>query len=296
MIGRKGRQGNLGMILLFLAPVLVLYTAFFFYPLIFTTMTSLMKWRGMGSKSFYGLGNYLKLLGEPTFLLAIRNNLIWALALGFVQVPLAALVAFILVRKPKGWKVLRTLYYLPNVISTVALAMVWVAMFNPQYGPINSILKFFGYTAKNWLGDPATALGSIVGQSVLYIGYFMIIILAAAMEIPVELFEAAQMDGATVFQQNRLITLPMVRGTLVTSVTLAMAFGMRHFESTFLMTQGGPAFSTSTLGIVLFLKMDALRYGEASALGMMLILFGTVLIVLIRKLLEGHDPLASSGL
>ncbi|MCX7027480.1 MAG: sugar ABC transporter permease [Spirochaetes bacterium] len=283
-------------ILAFLAPVLILYTAFFLYPLVFTAWTSLMKWKGIGSMSFYGLQNYVKLLSDPTFRLSIRNNMVWAAALGFIQVPLACLVALILVRQPKGWKLLRTLYYLPNVISTVALAMVWVAMYNPLYGPLNAILKTLGFQARNWLGDPATSLMSIIGQSVLYIGYFMIIILAAAMEIPVELFEAAQMDGATVFQQNKLITLPMIRGTLVTSVTLAMAFGMRHFESTFLMTQGGPAFSTSTMGIMLFLKMDALRYGEASAVGMILILLGTVAISLIRKLLEWRDPLWGSGL
>ncbi len=289
------KTGNKFRILAFLAPVMILYVAFFLYPLIFTAVTSMMKWRGVGTMSFNGLQNFTRVLGDPTFRLSVRNNLIWAAALGFIQVPLAGLVALILVRKPRGWKVLRTFYYLPNVISTVALAMVWIAMFSPQYGPINAILVKFGMTAKNFLGDPATALGSIIGQTVLYIGYFMIIILAAAMDIPVELYEAAQIDGASVLQQNTLITLPMIRGTLVTSMTLAMAFGMRHFESTYLMTGGGPAYATSTMGITLFLKMDALRYGEASAIGIILILLGTVVITLIRRLLEWRDPLSGSG-
>ncbi len=292
---RSNKNSTTLRILLFLAPVLVLYAAFFLYPLIFTAVTSMMKWRGIGSMSFFGFQNYTRVLSDPTFRLSIRNNLVWAAALGFVQVPLAGLVALILVRKPRGWKVLRTFYYLPNVISTVALAMVWIAMFSPQYGPINAILGKFGIEAKNWLGDPATALGSIIGQTVLYIGYFMIIILAAAMDIPLELYEAAQIDGASVFQQSTLITIPMIRGTLVTSMTLAMAFGMRHFESTFLMTGGGPAYATSTMGITLFLKMDALRYGEASAIGMILILMGTVVITLIRRLLEWRDPLAGKA-
>jgi raffinose/stachyose/melibiose transport system permease protein len=292
---RSKKNGNILRIMLFLTPVMILYAAFFLYPLVFTAVTSMMKWRGIGSMSFYGFQNYSRVLSDPTFRLSIRNNLIWAAALGFIQVPLAALVALILVRKPKGWKVLRTFYYLPNVISTVALAMVWIAMFSPQYGPINAILGRFGFAAKNWLGDPATALGSIIGQTVLYIGYFMIIILAAAMDIPIELYEAAEIDGASVLQQSTLITIPMIRGTLVTSMTLAMAFGMRHFESTFLMTGGGPAYSTSTMGITLFLKMDALRYGEASAIGMILILMGTVIITLIRRMLEWRDPLAGKA-
>jgi raffinose/stachyose/melibiose transport system permease protein len=288
--GRKGAGG--GRILLFLSPVLILYLAFFIYPLLFTAFTSLMKWRGIGSMSFFGLGNYAKILGEPTFRVAIRNNFLWALSLGLIQVPLAALAALILVRKPRGWKLLRTAYYLPNVISTVALAMVWSAVYNAQYGPLNALLEALGFERHSWLGDPATALGAIILQSILYIGYFMIIILAAAMDIPEELYEAAEMDGASVLRQSLSITLPMLRGTLVTSATLAMAFGMRHFETTFLMTQGGPAFSTMTMGIGLFFKMDALRYGEASAIGMMLIFLGTVLIVLIRRLLQWRDPLA----
>ena len=271
-------------IALFLAPVLILFGAFFLYPLVFTAWTSLMKWRGIGAMSFAWFQNYQKLIADDTFRLSIRNNLIWALALGFVQVPLAALVALILAREPRGWRLLRTLYYLPNVISTVALAMVWVAMYNPRYGAVNGILKAFGGQPRNWLGDPATALAAIIGESVLYIGYFMIIVLAGIMNIPGELYEAARIDGASVLQEERFITVPMLRGTLVTSITLAMAYGMRHFETSFLMTGGGPAYATSTMGIALFLKMDALRYGEASAAGMILILLGTVVLVVVRRL------------
>lgn len=293
MMKKRGNP-NGWKIALFLAPVLLLFGAFFLYPIIFTAWTSLMKWRGIGTMSFNWFQNYAKLLSDETFRLSIRNNVIWALALGFIQVPLAALAALILARGPRGWRLLRTLYYLPNVISTVALAMVWVAMYNAQYGAINGILKAFGLQGRNWLGDPSTALAAIAGQSVLYIGYFMIVILAGAMNIPLELYEAAKIDGANVLQEEMRITLPMLRGTLVTSVTLAMAYGMRHFEATFLMTGGGPAYSSSTMGIALFLKMDALRYGEASAAGMILILLGTLVIVLIRRLLGRDDPMSET--
>ena len=279
-------------IILFLAPVLILFCAFFLYPLVFTAWTSLLKWKGIGFAEFGGLANFAKLLTDETFLLSIRNNVLWALVLGFVQVPLATLVALILVRRPSGWRAVRTLLYLPNVVSGVALAMVWVALYNPQYGAFNALIKLAGGEARNWLGDPSTALAAVMLQAVLYIGYFMIIILAAAMNIPLELYEAAQIDGATSLQQDFLITLPMLRATLVTSATLAMAFGMRHFEASFLMTGGGPAYATSTMGIALFLKMDALRYGEASAAGMILIAMGTVVIVLLRRLFGRDDPMS----
>ncbi|HRY72117.1 MAG TPA: sugar ABC transporter permease [Spirochaetia bacterium] len=292
---KKRRNPNALKIALFLAPVLVLFAAFFAYPFVFTIAASLTKWRGIGAMRFIGFGNFGKLLGDQTFRLAIRNNVVWALASGFVQVPLAVLVALILAREPRGWKVLRTVYFLPNVISTVALAMVWTAMYNPQYGALNGLRELLGLEARNWLGDPATALPAVILQGVLYIGYFMIIILAAAMNIPRELYEAAEIDGATTLQQEFRITLPMLRGSIVTAMTLAMAYGMRHFEATYLMTGGGPAYSTTTMGIDLFLKMDALRYSEASAAGVILIVLGTVVIVGIRRLLGRTDPMAEAG-
>ncbi|MCA1948981.1 MAG: sugar ABC transporter permease, partial [Treponema sp.] len=225
--GCSGRNG-LG-IVVFLAPVLVLYAAFFIYPLFFIGFTSLMEWNGISSARFVGLENYGRLFSDATFKLGVRNNFIWAFASGFIQIPLATLVALILARKVRFWKFLRTLYFLPNVISAVALAMLWKAIYNPTYGLLNGFLALAGLGPHNWLGDTATALPAVIAQSVLYIGYFMIIILAAITTIPDSLYEAAEIDGASVIQQTFKITIPMITGTLVTSITLAMAYGMRHF-------------------------------------------------------------------
>lgn len=278
--------------ILFLLPVSIFFLLFFVYPFIFTIFTSFTNWRGIGSMKFNGLANYKKLLQDATFRKALGNNIIWSLCQGFIQVPLACLVAMILVRKPKGWQFLRTVYYLPNVISTVALAMVWVAIYNMN-GPLNFILiKVFGMEGRNWLGNPDTALVAVIFQTIIYIGYFMIVMLAAAMNIPASLYEAAKIDGAGTFRQELHITLPMLRGTLVTTMTLAMAYGMRHFESTFLMTGGGPAYSTTTMGIDLYLKMDALRYSEASTAGVFLIILGTIVISLLRKVFGKSDPMS----
>ncbi|NLE16426.1 MAG: sugar ABC transporter permease [Spirochaetales bacterium] len=277
---------------LFLLPVSVLFFFFFIYPFLFTIYTSFTSWRGIGSMKFNGLANYTKLLGDPTFRKALGNNVVWALSQGFIQVPLACLIAMILVRKPRFWRSLRTIYYLPNVISTVALAMVWVAIYNVE-GPLNAILgALFGAEKRNWLGNPDTALFAVIFQTVIYIGYFMIILLASAMNIPRSLYEAAEIDGASTFQQELSITLPMLRGSLITTMTLAMAYGMRHFESTFLMTGGGPAYATTTMGIDLYLKMDALRYSEASTAGVFLIIMGTVVITVLRKIFGSSDPMS----
>ncbi|OQA43614.1 MAG: Lactose transport system permease protein LacF [Spirochaetes bacterium ADurb.Bin315] len=294
VVGSNKKKTRLARIL-FLLPVSLLFFFFFIYPFFFTLYTSLTQWRGIGAMKFNGLANYGKLFADATFQKALKNNVVWALSQGFIQVPLACLVAMILVRKPRFWKSLRTVYYLPNVISTVALAMVWVAIYNVE-GPLNAILhSLFGAEKLNWLGNPDVALFAVIFQTVIYIGYFMIILLAAAMNIPRSYYEAAEIDGAGTFRQEWHITLPMLRGTLVTTMTLAMAYGMRHFESTFLMTGGGPAYATTTMGIDLYLKMDALRYSEASTVGVILILMGTVVISLIRIIFGTSDPMSETA-
>ena len=274
-------------IALFLLPALILYGAFFIYPLGFVFGISLTEWNGVTAPQFRGVRNFVDLALNDTFRLSVRNNFIWALSLGFLQIFLAAVVAMILTRRPAGWRVLRTIYFLPNVISQVAIAMLWMAIYNAEHGILNQILTSLALEqwTHNWLGEIETALPAIIAQQVLYIGYFMIIVLAGTMAIPVSFYEAAEIDGANVWQQETHITLPMVRGILITAMTLAMAYGMRHFEATFLMTAGGPANSTSVMGLMLYNMMGHLDYGHANAVGAILIILGGVLIVTIRSLL-----------
>lgn len=278
-------------IVLFLTPALALFFLYFVYPLGFVFVTSTLEWNGIGTPRFVGLRNYIDNFGNRTFQLSIRNNFIWVASLGFVQVGLAALVAMILARQPRGWRFLRTVYFLPNVISQVAIAMMWAALYNAEYGAINQFLELIGLEqlTHNWLGEIGTALPALLVQQVLYIGYFMIIILASRMSIPESYYDAAQIDGANVWQQERHITVPMVRPILVTSMTLAMAYGLRHFEATFLLTNGGPANRTSVLGIQLYKMTSALNYGHANAIGGTLVVLGLILITLIRSTLGRRD-------
>ena len=281
-------QANVLGITLFLLPVLTLFALYFVYPLGFVFVTSLLEWNGIRAPRFAGLQNYLGVFRNPTFHVSVRNNFIWLASLGIVQISLAALVAILLARRPRGWRYLRTAYFLPNVISQVALAMMWAALYNAEYGALNQFLGVLGLEdlTRNWLGEIGTALPAILVQQVLYIGYFMIIILASTMSIPQSLYEAARMDGASVVQQELHITIPMIKDILVTTMTLAMAYGLRHFEATFLLTNGGPANSTSVLGIMLYKELSALEYGSANAIGATLVLLGGVMIVTIRAI--GH--------
>ncbi len=275
---------------MFLSPALILFALYFVYPLGFVFATSTLDWNGISNARFVGLRNYLDNFQSRTFQISIRNNFIWVASLGFVQISLAALVAMILARQPRGWRFFRTVYFLPNVISQVAIAMMWAALYNAEYGAINQFLELLGleHLTHNWLGEIGTALPSILIQQVFYIGYFMIIILASIMSIPESYYSAAQIDGANVLQQEIHITLPMIRPILVTAMTLAMAYGLRHFEATFLLTNGGPAHRTSVLGIQLYKMFSALDYGHANAIGGTLVIIGLVLIAVIRSTLGRH--------
>jgi raffinose/stachyose/melibiose transport system permease protein len=282
----QSRKGNRLGIVLFLLPVLTLYALYFIYPLGFVFVTSTLEWNGISAPEFVGLRNFVENFQDRTIQISLRNNFIWLFALGFVQIGLAALVAILLARKPRGWRFLRTVYFLPNVISQVAIAMMWAALYNAEYGAINAFLEMVGleHLTHNWLGEIPTALPSILVQQVFYIGYFMIIILASTMSIPESYYEAAEIDGANVLQQEVHITLPMIKDILITTMTLAMAYGLRHFEATFLLTNGGPANQTSVLGIQLYKMLSYLDYGHANAVGATLVVLGVLMIVTIRSL------------
>ena len=281
------KNKNWKWILIFMIPITAMYTAFFIYPFGFVFFSSLTAWNGISPMEFIGFENYSKLLQASTLQISVRNNIIWSLSLGFLQIGLATIIAFILARRPRFWKSLRTVYFVPKVISGVAIAMLWKAVYNAEYGALNAVLTLITGQewSHNWLGAFNTALPAIIAQEVMYIGYFMIIILAGVMSIPTSYYEAAEIDGASVWQQETLITLPVVWGIIVTAMTLAMAYGLRHFEATFLMTGGGPGHSTSTLALMMYDKIGARKLGQASTIGTILVVVGFFVIVTLNKTL-----------
>lgn len=280
MGGSSVRRTSPLVLFLFLLPALTLFCVFFVYPLLFVFGISLTEWNGIVSPRFVGVRNYIQVLQNQNVQSAIRNNFVWAFSLGVIQIGLALVVALILSRKPKGWKLMRTLYFLPNIISKVAIAALWLAMYNAEFGAINALLTRIGLEryAINWLGNTTTALPAVIFQEVIYIGYFMIILMAGRAAIPDALYDAANIDGANQLQQDLRITIPILKPVILTATTVAVAFGLRHFEATFLMTDGGPANSTTVLGLQLFRRSDALKYGQANAVGVILIVIGALTI------------------
>lgn len=284
---KKSRLDKIGMAL-FLIPAIVLFVTFFIYPVGYVAFTSFTKWDGVGAREFVGLKNYKFLFTDDVFLKSIKNNVIWALAGGFIQVPLAIIVAMLLSKKPRGWKIFRTIFYFPNIISGLALAMMWLAIFNSEYGALNALLKAIGLgnLQKNWLGDMNTAFPVMIIYWLFYIGYFMVIIMADISSIPESYYEAAEIDGASTFKQDLYITLPLIKGSITTCLTLALIYGLRQFENVYLMTNGGPDNNTSVMVLYIFKEFGNMNYGLANAAGVVLILVGSIVIITVRKVFK----------
>ncbi len=270
----------------FMLPGLLLFLMFFIIPVAYVLVVSLFKWDGMTRALFVGVDNYLNIWKSSVFRRSVGNNLIWALAATCVQVPLAVLMALILNERPRGWKVFRTVYYLPQVISGVALAMLWSAMYNSEYGLVNGVLRLLGRgeLARNWLGTLQTALPAVLIYWVFYVGYYMVIVMSDLSGISSDYYEAADIDGAGKIKQAVYISLPLAKSSILTCVTLAAVMSLRQFEQVFLLTNGGPANRTSTMVLYLYKQIQDMRYGPANAASVMLIMVGVLVILSIRSL------------
>lgn len=259
---------------------------FFIVPILSVGVTSFFKWNGITAPEFTRWQNYAKIFSDKVFWRSVRNNLIWVAGACLVQVPLALIMAMVLSTKPRGWKIFRTVYFLPQVISGIAIAMLWSAVYNSEFGLLNGLLKLVGLgdSTRNWLGDPKTAFACVLVYGLFYIGYFMVILMAGISDIDESYYEAATIDGASRLQMEWQITIPLIRYSIMTCVTLAAVYALRTFEQLYLLTNGGPANRTSVLMLYLYNQMRNNNYGGANASSMMLILTGTLVIIVVRRL------------
>ena len=280
----------------FMAPAIIVMVIFFILPIIYVLVVSCLKRNGISAPQAVGVENFVKLLKNSTFQRSLKNNVIWALVAGFIQVPLAMVMAIILSRKPRGWKIFRTVYFFPQVISGIALATLWRAIYNAEHGMLNGLLSAVGLgrLATDWLGNSSTAFPAVLIYWVFYVGYYMVIMMADITTIDTSYYEAATIDGATDFQQAIHITIPLIKKTsLLTCVTLASVMGLRQFEQVYMLTNGGPNHRTSTMVLYMYERLQSESYGLASATAVILIVVGVIFIVCIRRLFNGRSETAA---
>ena len=292
----KLERSDRGPLIAFMLPAIAVMVVFFVIPVLYVVAVSFLKWNGFSTPEFREIRNYAMLFKDEAFTRSVINNVIWALVAGFVQVPLAMVMAIILSRKPKGWKFFRTVYFFPQVISGIALATLWRAIYSADSGLLNGLLNAIGlgHLAKDWLGNISSAFPAVLIYWVFYVGYYMVIMMADITTIDTSYYEAATIDGATDFQQAIYITIPLIKKTsLLTCVTLASVMGLRQFEQVYMLTNGGPANTTSTIVLYMYKKLQDSNYGMASATAVILIIVGVIFIVCIRALFTaGGDKVA----
>ncbi|QZA34328.1 sugar ABC transporter permease [Hydrogenibacillus sp. N12] len=249
-----------------------------------------MDWDGLTAMRFIGLDNYIEALQNPTFWNSFKNNLYVVVASVFGQVPIALALALLLNRRIKGAKFFRTTGFLPVIISTVIVSLTWSMVYNTEYGLLNRFLKAvgLGFLAQNWLGDPKWAMLSVCITIIWqFIGLYFIIFLAALQNVPQELYEAAELDGASEWVKTWKITIPMIKETLLVSVILCISGSLRTFDLIYVMTNGGPARATEVMAIYMFNEtFSSTRYGYGSAVSALILVFSLMLIYVASKVFK----------
>jgi multiple sugar transport system permease protein len=283
---RRIRAGLPGYVLV--APAVVVTVVFFLVPMVISGYWSLTDYNGIKPPVFVGLDNYAALLGDPRFLRTIQNT-VFFVVMGMGIGPLLGLASAILLNESVRLRALfRTAFFLPTMVSLVAVATVWKLLYQDQ-GLINDLLGVFGLPGHAWLNDPTTALPAVVVTSIWQgFGFETVVFLAALQAIPRETYDAAKVDGAGAWAQFRHVTLPGLRATILFIYIIGIIGSFQAFDQIFVMTQGRPGISTRTVVYDLVDEFQRLDLGTASAIAYLLLIVLAILsFVQIRFFGEG---------
>ncbi|MBV9173698.1 MAG: sugar ABC transporter permease [Chloroflexi bacterium] len=247
-----------------LAPALAVFLIFEIAPALATSIFSLTDYTGLPNVPihFIDIENYRELFsGGRTFLIrALQTTFIFSLVVTVVQNGVAVLIAWLLNSKLRGQIAVRSLVFLPVVLGATVNGLTWYVMFNPLNGPVTGLFTAFGMRT-NLLGNPATALWAVIWVQIwANLGFSMMVFLAGMQGIPTEVYEAGKIDGTSPWSAFRFLTVPLLAPSITVNVLLAVIGSITAFELIFVLTDGGPAFSTQTLGMWVF---NQAFYGSA---------------------------------
>ena len=268
-----------------ISPWLIGFLAFTLVPMGIALYLGFTRWDLFGAPKWVGLGNYTRMLTDPLFIQALKVTTIYTL----VYVPMEMIggisLALLVNQKVRGVGIFRTIFYLPSVLAGVAYVVLWMWIFNPQGGLLNSLLDAIGIQGPRWLIDPRWALPSLLLMTFWGWGRAMVLYLAGLQGVPAELYEAAAIDGAGTATQFWRVTLPMITPTILFALILSIIGTFQTFTSAFVATNGGPL--DATLFFVLYIYRQAFQFlsmGYASALAWVLfIIIMALTVVLFRS-------------
>jgi multiple sugar transport system permease protein len=238
---------------LFLLPNLLGFLTFSIFPILAALVLTFTEWDLASEPQFTGFDNFVTMAQDEIFWKALGNTFYYA----FVAVPTGVFTAFWLAllinRKMRGVLAFRLIYFLPHLTLTVAAAIIWAWIYHPEFGLINFLLSQVGIQGPNWLFNSSWAMPAIIIMSNWHgVGYAMLIFLAGLQGIPAELYEAADIDGASGWQRLRYITVPMLSPATFFVLVTSLIGAFQGFDQFYIMTNGGPAFATTTLVLHIF--------------------------------------------
>ncbi|MBI1257025.1 MAG: ABC transporter permease subunit [Chloroflexi bacterium] len=260
---------------LFIAPTMSIFTLFVLIPIVYAFYISFFDWNGIGVPEFIGAKNYTSLFADPVFLTSLKNTVVYTLGVVPVSMVLGLLAAIGLNRKRlPGRALLRSVYFIPVVISAVATGTTATWIFGDSFGVINKIIVVLGGSKIQWLSSSNTAMLAVIFTTIwVRLGFCMLIYLAGLQSIPDDLIEAARVDGATPFQQFTRITVPLLKPTTFLLLILNIVYSFEAFDLVYVMTSGGPGYATTVLTVYVYnIAFQTQRMGYASAVGIVLMI------------------------
>ncbi len=287
-------------VLVFLVPFLILYSAFTLWPMAATILYSLFDWNGvvpLTESTFVGLGNYARVVSDPVFQESLRNTAVFALLNTILKLPLSFFLAYLLTRQWLWFKrFFRTIFFASLVVPEAMAGLIFKFLLNPTNGAVNDFLKDVGLIDRSidFLGNPNLVMYSVVVVSVWQIfGQYLIYWMAALANVPEELYEAAEIDGANNWQKIRFVTLPLIKPVAIVIVFLAFVNALKVFGVVVTLTGGGPGHATNMVANYIYTQAFESRpfqYGVASAAALF---FGGL--VLIAVTIQGRMIRQSQG-
>lgn len=259
----------------FILPNLLGFFIFTFVPIVFSLLLSFCEWNSGGDIKFVGLDNFIQMFTrDKSFWISLKNTIYYTVVTVPVTLGLALFLAILMNKPLKGRVFFRSVLFFPYVASLVAIAVVWMALFNPDRGPINSILMAIGIqNPPRWAASTTWAMPTIIGLTVWKgMGYYMVVYLAALQGVSRDLYEAASLDGANKWQQFTNITWPCVTPTTFYILMMLVVATFKSYDIMYITTQGGPGEATKVLAYHIYnTAFVSSKFGYASAIAMVLL-------------------------
>jgi raffinose/stachyose/melibiose transport system permease protein len=287
----KLERRNLPWIYAFLAPTLIMFLMFYLWPILTVIFTSFTRWNGMTSPQWAGLVNYRRLFGMKSFLISLKNLGLWALIAAALHTSFGVIVALAFFKNPPGWKFVRTVFMIPNVISGAAWAMIYRFLFNNEFGILNNVIRFFNTDFNvNWFFESPASFWAITFTWLFYAVVITLVVLSDLMAISQDVHEAARIDGASGWQVMTRIDLPLCRFSIGTSVIMGVTSRIGMYEAIALTSRGGPGDDTMSLSMILVKNISDYNYGLANANAMVMLVLGALIMLICNRAFRMNDP------